>query len=416
MPVSKIKDFFSKYSINNCRIAVAFSGGTDSTALFHLLFEIKNEFNIQLSAIHINHHLRNEDSNEDQIFVENLCKPHNVELFVKDLYISNNLSGLEEMARNGRYKFFEQIRKEENIKFIATAHTANDQAETLIFRLIRKTGTKGAAGILNFREDGIIRPILNVTRNEILQYLTKNNFSWREDKSNFDIKFNRNRIRHNVIPELEKINPSATLHLAQFCEVMRNFNKKQKKCGYFLIKKSEGVENIRNTCYDNGLVLNETHCENIEKNRSKTGNTLLLPNNFSMMVLKRFLLFKKNNDDSFEIKETTIKYGDKNLFAGNLWEIIISDEMPKKGENFAVVSKNDYPLKIKKLSENDFLKNDKKPVFERMKKTGLSKFERENSPGIFDSTGNLLAAAYCSWTFDGNCEGFRWVKIKNADI
>ena len=392
--LSKIKNFFSKYSISDCRIGIALSGQTDSTALFHLLREIKDEFSLRLVVLHVNYHLRRNDSDEDQRFVENLCNTHNIELFLKDAYISNSL---EENARIERYKFFEQMKNAHNIKFIATAHTANDQAETLIFRLIRKTGIKGAAGILKFREDGIIRPILDVTRQEILSYLTENKYSWREDKSNYDVKFSRNRIRHNIIPELEKINPSATLHLAEFCEFMQNTD----------------IDNIKNKCFENGLILNENHCETIEKNRIKTGNTVLLPNNSSMIVLKNFLLFKRNDDKSFEIQEIIVNENFKKSFVGNLWEVTISDKMPSKGENFAIVSKSDYPLKIKKLSETDILKNDTKPAVSRMKKSGLSKFERDNAPGLFDKNGILLAAPYCSWKFDQSSDAVRWAKIEN---
>jgi len=416
MPVSKIRDFFSKNRINGCSVALAFSGGTDSTALFYLLQEIKSEFNLSLFALHVNYRLRKEDSGEDQKFTEELCRKYGVELFVKDLPLTDNLSGLEEAARNGRYEFFKKIKDEKNIKFVATAHTANDQAETLLFRLIRKTGIKGAAGISNFREDGIIRPILDVTREEILRYLTKNRFTWREDKSNFDVKFSRNRIRNNVICELEKINPAAVRHLANFCEIMRNFNEKEKISrgnSNFLIKKDENLENVGDICFENGLVLNEIHCRNVKENLQKTGNVLLLPNGFKMFVLKKFLLFAKNTD-FLEIREQTIDENFRKIAVNDLWEVIISDEMPKKGENAAVVSKSDYPLKIKNLSKNDFLKNDAKPAFERMKKAGLSKFERENSPAVFDSHGNLLAAAYCSWKFDANVESFRWLVIRNV--
>jgi tRNA(Ile)-lysidine synthetase-like protein len=417
MPISKIRNFFSKNGINDCRIALAFSGGTDSTALFHLLQEIKSEFDLSLFALHVNYHLRGKDSGEDQKFVEELCRKYGVELFVKSLHIPNNSSGLEETARNVRYEFFMKIKSEKNIKFIATAHTANDQAETLLFRLIRKTGIKGAAGILKFREDGIIRPILDVTREEILQYLTKNDFLWRQDNSNFDLKFSRNRIRNNVICELEKINSAAVLHLADFCEIMHYLNERERHvCSKhnFLIKKSEKSENIKNICFENELILNETHCRNIEENRQKTGNILLLPAGFKLFVLKNFLLFAKNTD-FLEIREQVVDENCKKIAVNNLWEITISDKIPKKGENAAVVSKYDYPLKIGKLSKNDFLKNDKKSTFERMKKFGLSKLERENSPAVFDSSGNLLAAAYCYWKFDKNTEGFRWITIKNVD-
>jgi hypothetical protein len=213
---------------------------------------------------------------------------------------------------------------------------------------------------------------------------------------------------------LEKINPAAVRHLAYFCEIMRNLNCKEKRTrNNFLIKKDENFENVKNICFENGLVLSEIHFRNIEENRRKTGNVSLLPDGFKLFVLKNFLLFIKNTD-FLEIPERTVDENCRKIAVNDLWEIIISDKLPQKGENAAVVSKSDYPLKIKKLSKNDFLKNDAKPAFERMRKAGLSKFERENSPAVFDSCGNMLAAAYCFWKFDKYSEGFRWLVIRNA--
>ncbi|MCL1947604.1 MAG: tRNA lysidine(34) synthetase TilS [Chitinivibrionia bacterium] len=409
----KIKDFFSKNSISDCKIAVALSGGTDSTALFFLLLELAKSFNLQICALHINYNLRGKDSEDDEKFVRKLCEENDVELFVKFMDMSKFLSKIEETARNERYKFFSEMQKEKNIKYVATAHNANDQAETLLFRLARKTGILGATSIMPIREDGIIRPLLNVTRNEIITYLTENKHFWRNDKTNADVKFSRNRIRANVIPELEKINPAAVINIAQFCDFLRKFAEKNEKLSEFLINKKEKIDIIKEKCYENGLILNENHCANIEKCKENTGAIILLPD-FKMFVLKNLLFFKKNGDNSFEIKEITIKEEDKNLFVGKLWKIVILDEIPKKGENFAVIQKSDYPLKIKKLSTNDYLKNDEKTAFERMKKVGLSKFERENSPAIFSSNGDLLAAAFVSWKFDNKVKGFRWLKVENV--
>jgi hypothetical protein len=253
----------------------------------------------------------------------------------------------------------------------------------------------------------------DLTRNEIITYLTENKHFWRNDKTNVDVKFSRNRIRANVIPELEKINPAAVINIAQFCDFLRKFTEKTEKLSEFLINKKENIDVIKEKCYEKGLVLNENHCANIVTCKENTGAIILLPD-FKMFVLKNLLLFKKNGDNFLEIQEITIKEEDKNLFVSNLWEIVILDETPKKGENFAVVQKSDYPLKIKKLSPNDYLKNDEKTAFERMKKVGLSKFERENSPAVFSSNGNLLAAAFVSWKFDNKVKGFRWLKVENV--
>jgi tRNA(Ile)-lysidine synthetase-like protein len=412
MPLLKIKSFFEKYSIRDCRIAVAFSGGADSTALFHLLREISPSFNLQVFAIHVNYCLRGEDSDGDEKFVRKLCEENNLHLFAKTADISNNLSKIEEIARLVRYDFFAKKQKENNIKFVATAHNANDQAETLLFRLARKTGIWGAAGISPFREDGIIRPILNVGRKEILEYLNKNQYAWREDKTNSDIIFSRNRIRENIIPELEKINPAAIVNIAGFCDFAREISQKSENASGFLIRKEECVSVIREKCYEKGLVLNEAHCASIESCKKNTGALLLLPN-FKLYVLKDLLFFLKNGVEICKTQEKTLNQDCTRISVGELWEIIISDKMPEKGENFAVVQKDDFPLKIKNLSPHLFLKSDSKTAFERMKKAGLSKFERENSPAVFSSNGDLLAVAHCSWKFDEKTKAFRWLSVRN---
>lgn len=403
MPISNIKKFLNKYDVKNCKVAVAFSGGTDSTALFYMLQEIKAEFNLEISAIHINYHLRGDDSNNDEKFVRELCKKNSVELFVKNAALSENSSKTEENARIIRYDFFEEIRLEKQIKFIATAHNANDQAETLLFRLARKSGILGARGILPIRNDCIIRPMLEITRSEILKYLNENNYGFREDKTNSDVKFSRNRIRANIIPELEKINPSAVLHLAQFCEIMQNFDINGRFGAIapvkFFAEKTTEISQIRELCFENGLVLNEKHLEQIENCKKNTGAVVLLPN-FKMFVLSNSLFFAKNGTKFCET---------------DFWQTEISDEMPPKGEDFAVLSKDDFPLKYDKLNENSCLKNDSKTAVERMKKAGLSKFERENAAAIFSAKGDLLAVPFVSWKFDGKTEAVKWLRIKNVE-
>ncbi|MCL2844175.1 MAG: tRNA lysidine(34) synthetase TilS [Chitinivibrionia bacterium] len=434
--LSKTKDFFIKNEIKNCKIGVAFSGGADSTALFLLLLDITPIFNLELCAIHVNYNLRGQDSAADEIFVRKLSEKHGLKIFVKSADLSQTKSNLEEVARNERYDFFRELQKEENIKYIATAHNANDQAETLLFRLARKTGIAGAAGIPPIREDGIIRPLLHTTRSEILEYLAQKNQTFREDKTNADVKFSRNRIRANIIPELEKINLNAVLNIVQFCDFVRGDGRfsKSSNISSFLIDKETCIDEIRETCYENGLILNFAHCTSIEACKTNTGATVLLPD-FTMFVLKNALFFTKFGENSINIEETQITENDKILHISDLWKIEIMDKMPPKGENYAVIQKSDFPLQVKKLSALSFvatkrgeqrppqdsplhcvcLKNDTKTVNERMKKAGVSKFERENSPAVFSASGELLATAFVAWKFDGGGEGFRWLRVETTE-
>ena len=407
--LSKTKDFFSKNEIRDCKIGIAFSGGADSTALFFLLTEIAPTFNLQLCTIHVNYNLRGQDSADDETFVRKLSEERGVKIFVKNADLSQTKSNLEEIARNERYNFFSQLQKNENIKYIATAHNANDQAETLLFRLARKTGIAGAAGISPIRADGIIRPILNITRSEILEYLAQKDQAFRQDKTNTDVKFSRNRIRANIIPELEKINPNAVMNIVQFCDFARNLSKVPQNADTFFISKNENIDEIKEICYENGLILNDAHCKSIEACKTNTGATVLLPD-FTMFVLKNALFFTKFAELPILSEELQINENDHSLYISDFWKIEICDKMPAKGENYAVVQKSDFPLQIKKMPENAMLKNDKKSAHERMKKAGVSKFERENSPAVFSASGELLAAAFVAWKFEGG-NSFRWLRV-----
>lgn len=191
------------------RIIVALSGGADSVLLFNLLNELKNEIDFDLQAAHVNHNLR-EEAKDDENFVRKICKDKNIKLHVLSAdvkkYAKENKIGLEQAGREIRYKFFEDLIKEHNAK-IATAHNLNDRAETLLLNLVRGCGISGLKSIPYVR-DGYIRPILDLSREEIEKLCKDNGFDYRDDKTNFETDYNRNKVRLKVIPELLKINPS----------------------------------------------------------------------------------------------------------------------------------------------------------------------------------------------------------------
>ncbi len=203
---------FQKYCNDNQlfnttdKILLTVSGGRDSVFMVHLFFAAKIDFGIA----HCNFNLRGEGANLDEQFVKNLASKHDIPFYVSHFntkeFASKNGISIQMAARELRYTWFEQIRKENNYDFIATAHHKNDVAETMLINLTKGTGLAGLHGISN-KKGEIIRPILCFSRKEIDAYITKNNIEFREDKSNTDTKYLRNNIRHNIIPELEKINP-----------------------------------------------------------------------------------------------------------------------------------------------------------------------------------------------------------------
>ncbi len=201
-------------SLKNSSIIVAVSGGIDSVVLLHFLAKNKQKFNISLAVAHVNYHLRGIESNKDQKFVQNLAKKYKIPFYFKEIDANNeakkNHQNLQDFARNFRYDFFNSLRKTLNFEYIATAHNANDNAETVLQNVFRGTGISGLAGIPVFRSNvRVLRPFLSVSREDIKKYAQQNKLHWREDSSNKNEKYKRNFIRKSLIPQIErKINPA----------------------------------------------------------------------------------------------------------------------------------------------------------------------------------------------------------------
>jgi len=193
-------------------VLVAVSGGADSVALLLALAEARAAGDGRLVVAHFNHHLRGAESDADQQFVEELARSLNLPAIAGHaeggLQHAAAGEGLESAARSARYDFFTSAAGQFGARYIAIAHTADDQAETVLFNILRGTGLSGLAGIPRTRPltDGatIIRPLLDVTRAEVLDYLTANDQPYREDSTNALTEFTRNRIRRELLPVLER--------------------------------------------------------------------------------------------------------------------------------------------------------------------------------------------------------------------
>lgn len=189
-------------------VVAAVSGGSDSMALLYALNSLKEEYKINLCAAHVNHGLRGEDADRDERFVCEKCEALGVKLYVKRANVAEMAAeqgiGLEECGRNVRYDFFNSLG--ENV-IIATAHNLSDRAETFLFNFARGSALRGLCSIPPVR-DNIIRPLIDCSKAEILVFCAKNSVEYVTDATNADVKYSRNRIRHNVITELSKINQS----------------------------------------------------------------------------------------------------------------------------------------------------------------------------------------------------------------
>lgn len=200
-------------------LLVALSGGKDSVCLLHLLKTWQERFGYKLAACHVNHKIRGEEALRDLAFCQRLCKELDIPFVPEETdvpaFCAENGFGIEEGARLERYRLLRQASRRFERCRIVTAHSASDQAETVLFRVIRGTGLLGACGIPEER-DGILRPLLPFHKEEILEFIENRQIPFTEDSTNSDILYTRNRLRNEVFPMLEEINPAAEKALVRF--------------------------------------------------------------------------------------------------------------------------------------------------------------------------------------------------------
>jgi len=211
------------------RVAVAVSGGADSVGLLRLLLELADELGIVISVAHFHHGIRGAEADADEAFVISLCECLRLQLhFGRGDALQHSTQqkiSLETAAREIRQKFFVKLLDERTAGRIATAHTLDDQAETVLMKTLRGAGTRGLSGIFpeqRLAQGSIVRPLLETRRKELREYLRAIGQSWREDTSNADASFTRNRVRARVLPVLrDEVNPAVDLSLAHLAEIAR---------------------------------------------------------------------------------------------------------------------------------------------------------------------------------------------------
>ena len=214
---NKLAAFIRQYDMvqPGDHVICAVSGGADSVALLFGMYLLKEKLDIRLSAAHFNHHLRGEESDADARFVRQLCDRFDIPLYEGEGQVIPGEKGLEAAAREARYGFLRTLPGK-----IATAHTADDNAETMLLHLVRGTGLKGLGGITP-KGEKLIRPLLTVTRDEVLAFLEEYHLSFVEDGSNETDAFLRNRLRHHVMPLLRQENPRLAENVSQMAMSLR---------------------------------------------------------------------------------------------------------------------------------------------------------------------------------------------------
>ncbi len=329
-------------------VVVGVSGGADSMALLHMLKEIKKESDIYIICAHVNHNVRAESENE-KTAVEKYCD--NNQIYFESMKIEEyGDDNFHNEARTKRYAFFESIVKKYGAKYLFTAHHADDLIETILMRIARGSTLKGYAGFMKEIEMGdykIIRPLIDVTKNEILEYDLKNKIKFSEDSSNKKDKYTRNRYRKYVLPFLKSEDPNIHEKFLKFNQTLLECNEYIEKQAAEVINivysqnilnierflelnkviQNKIINNILEGIYQDDLMLiTDTHTELIQKliKSNKASSYIHLPNNIVVIKSYNTVSFTKEHS---ELKEYEIELSDYiNLSNGMNLEIVEKSE------------------------------------------------------------------------------------------
>ena len=373
--LDKFQKYYSEHQLFNQtdKILLAVSGGKDSVAMVDLFS--KSQLNIGI--LHCNFKLRNNDSDLDEQLVEEIAQSYQVPFFKKNFdtknYAEDKGISIQMAARELRYDWFEQIRESEGYDYVATAHHKNDVVETMLINLTKGTGIAGLHGILNKKEK-VIRPLLCYTSQEITDFVKEQHLSYREDSSNTEVKYTRNKIRHQIIPKLEEINPSLIETLydesQQFLELeqilIQKIDSEKKKYlkeeGDLIkidIQKLLKLTPLRSYLYyflkDSGF--NIADVKNIiDGLDNHSGKTYYSSTHQLVKDRNELILRKKGKPSTTEFLINSTKDLEKLPFCLNL-EVVdeLSDLKINKSSNYAYLDANEvtFPLTIRKWEKGD---------------------------------------------------------------
>lgn len=396
-----------EYNMMLCgeRIVCAVSGGADSVGMLCALRLLSNELKISLFACHLNHSLRGEESDRDQKFVENLCNKLDIPLYCEKIEISKK-SGIEERAREARYAFFERALAHFNADKIATAHNAEDNLETVIFHLSRGSGLKGLCGIPPVRGN-IVRPLLFVSKKEILEFLKEQNQNWVEDSSNASDDYRRNLIRHKILPVLNELNSDAVSNATRCIKLISKDEESLYKTANILAEKHKHYLPISLADEDDAILSRviKIKCEEIVKNQKQVLdfsnicdiiNLMRSDKTTGKLVINKTLQVHRANDRVYFVNETkkienlTLKAGESACVFGykitcHIGEILIrarrdGDKIKLSGRRTRLIKKILCDAKIPRFMREQI------PVIERdceiIALCGFGFAEGKNSGGV----------------------------------
>lgn len=397
-------------------VVAAVSGGPDSMALLNLLMKVRENINIGIVCAHVNHNVRKE-SKDELLFVESFCEQNNVifESIVLDNYGDDNFHN---EARSKRYNFFDEIVKKYNAKYLFTAHHGDDLIETILMRIVRGSSLKGYSGfskVVEMENYQIVRPLISVTKEEILSYLKTNNIKFVIDSSNSKDIYTRNRFRKYIVPQLKKEDINVHNKFYKFSKTLLACNEfidrivKEKinkiySCGVINIEKFKGEEpliqnkivyNIFENIYQDDLMLiTDAHVELIVNiiYSSKPNLIVHLPNNIKAIKEYNNLIFskKEDNDDYYEIEI------DNYVCLPNNHELVVVDKSIMTDNNVCRLSSKEIklPLYVRNRKEGDkiYVKGmvGSKKVKDIFIDSKIPLKERDRWPVVVDSSGTIV--------------------------
>lgn len=347
--INSVKEFIKENGLENKKILLGLSGGIDSATLLDILSKIEN---IEVVAIHLNHNWRGIDSKKDEELARKIAKDKNIEFYSETL--PKNVKKTETVARELRYKFFEDCKEKFMADAIFLAHNKNDNVETLIYRLIKGTGPNGLNSIPKQR-DFFYRPLIEVERKEIEKYAKENGLIFAIDKSNFDTKYKRNLIREKILPIMEEINPEAINSISNFI----NLNVMNQKIV------DETISKVQKQIIKNEKINREKFISQKKEIQYEIINRFLkgiLKTRDFKTIDKLVKFIQNNSSNQISIgKNLFLKIYNNEIYILNLKEEIFEDEIELKEKNKFL----NYEIFLKEVKipvnfkENEFIKLDK---------------------------------------------------------
>ncbi len=407
--------YLNKLLKDNDKIVIATSGGPDSMALLYLTMQVKK--NIKIICAHVNHNTGRVGQNEEQEYVKNFCKKNNVifETMKIENYSDDNF---ENEARNKRYEYFDKVIKKYEAKYLLTAHHGDDLMETILMRIVRGSSLKGYAGFMKETQKKsykVIRPLIEVTKDDILKYNEQNQIKYFIDKTNYDENYTRNRYRKNILPKLKEEDKNVHLKFYKFSKILNEYNNyidkevenKLKKIyadntlDLDLLKKEEKIIALKiiniileNIYQENLFLITDIHSLMIyELAFNKKANTKInLPNNLIVSKNYNKLKFIKEEEQKDEYEVEIIDY----VKLPNNHQINVIESIDSDSNYICRLSKKDvlFPLHVRNRKDGDKMEikglNGTKKINDIFINSKIVMEERNKWPIVVDSKGTIV--------------------------